>query len=239
MTDTKRERQRAVAEYLHNEVWDQTADEAADTILELIAEVEDACEAGAMERMKRQEAESRLEQGRALLAAMADQPLQSEMVDDLEDLRDGDYEDAYDTFVTKCRELRGLMFPVVVEEQRPYFSTLKGRIDAATESREQRPDWLKSGYRSGSVSDPAVQERGPKLVNPVPNPRYDDVYAEGVRQMNEDATEYLYFSEREVARLQTADIASFAFPHGSRERYTDAGWEKMKAAGIAVEKQLP
>jgi hypothetical protein len=31
----------------------------------------------------------------------------------------------------------------VVQEQRPDFSTLKGRIDAATESREQRPGWLK------------------------------------------------------------------------------------------------
>lgn len=33
--------------------------------------------------------------------------------------------------------------------------------------------------------------------------------------------------------IKPEDIASYAWPPGKRERYTDAGWEKAKRLGVA------
>jgi hypothetical protein len=33
--------------------------------------------------------------------------------------------------------------------------------------------------------------------------------------------------------IKPEDIASYAYPPGRRDRYTDAGWEKAKRLGVA------
>lgn len=46
---------------------------------------------------------------------------------------------------------------------------------------------------------------------------------------------FLEWNLREgVDQIQPNDIASYSYPEGSRERYTDAGWEKAMRRGFAV-----
>jgi len=46
----------------------------------------------------------------------------------------------------------------------------------------------------------------------------------------DDRQHLLSFFEREVARLSVGDIASYAYPPKSPERYTDEGWKKVTSA---------
>ncbi len=93
---------------------------------------------------------------------------------------------------------------------------------------EQEAAAVDSQFRDRSEDGPVCPDCSPLGKNHNPDCRFHPNNDPAVP----DRQYQLCFSEREVAKLGTPDIASYAYPPKSRKRYTPAGWQKMFDADL-------